>query len=138
MPTIRVTHEFLGWSDYWKGNGCRWEDDKGCLFAFIGPDTTLHDCVDQWVSDFFNGGDFDYGWLTAGTNDDTVGSTLFADVNEKDIRDAILATLLSDQGRADYESGALCTAAGDLRYCGDDRHDRHDCQMWVVLAEIVD
>lgn len=97
---LTVSHEFHGYSDYWSGNGRRWDDNAGCLFAFYGPDTTLKDCVDQWVGDFNMGGDCD---------------SLPEDITGDDIREAILTSLLNSRGRADYESGALCEFAEEYR-----------------------
>jgi len=56
---LTISHEFQGHSDYWSGNGRRWDDNAGCLFAHYGPETTLADLVDQWVDDFIVGGDCD-------------------------------------------------------------------------------
>ena len=106
MTIIRVSHEFHGMSDYWGGNGRRWDKGAGCLFAFYGPDTTLRDCVDQWVDDYWQGGDFD------------AGGDAFKDISGDDIREAILTDLLNERGRADYDSGALCEFAAE---CEDDR-----------------
>ena len=100
---LTISHEFRGMSDYWGGNGRRWDADAGCVFAYYGKDTTLRDCVNQWVEDFWNGGDFDNSHLD---NDP------FADVTEDDIRAAILESM-TEQGRADYESGTLCDGAAD-------------------------
>lgn len=115
MTTIQVSHEFHGYSDYWGGNGRRWDVGAGCLFASYGPDTSLRDCVDQWVSDFYIGGDFEPGY------DVESGKSFrdaFEDIGEDDIREAILTNLLNNQGRADYKSGALCEFAA---HCEDNR-----------------
>ena len=56
---LQATFEFNGLGDYWGGNGRRWDDDAGCLFATYGPRTTLQDVVEQWVMDFNSGGDCD-------------------------------------------------------------------------------
>ena len=159
MTTIRVSHEFHGMSDYWGGNGRRWDAGAGCLFAFYGPDTSLADCVDQWVSDFWNGGDFEH-------HGD--GRDAFEDVTDGDIREAIMTDLLNERGRADVASGALCEFAADYeddrvcRDCGEPIGDDHnaacdslegdevyevgpdDCDdddccespIWVILVEI--
>ena len=50
---------YNGMPDYWSGDGSRWDDDKGCLFAYYSPDTTNEDIVQGWLEDFNMGGDFD-------------------------------------------------------------------------------
>lgn len=100
---ISVSHEFVGFSDYWSGNGRRWDNNAGCAFAFYGRDTTLRDCVDQWVDDWCMGGDFEH-------NGD--GPDPWEDVSSDDIRTAILDSL-TEKGRADYDSGALAECAAD-------------------------
>jgi hypothetical protein len=94
-----VTAEFLyaGLPDYWQGNGDRWDDDKGCLFAYYGAGTTVRDIIDGAVDDFLAGGDCD---------------TLPEDVTDTNIREALLACL-TDEGRADYHSGAVSEFALD-------------------------
>lgn len=152
MTIINVTHEYSGLSDYWGGNGRRWDNDAGCLFAFYGAGTTLQDCVDQWVEDFNAGGDCD---------------SFPDDVTSEDIRAAILDSM-TQQGRADYESGAIAECAAEYaaandfskcqecgesvgdehgtEHCGtegkvlaEDCYDEDDCYdspIWVVLIEI--
>ncbi len=156
---IRVSHEFVGFSDYWGGNGRRWDDDAGCLFAHYGKDTTLADIVDQWVDDYCMGGDCD---------------SFPADIDGEDIRAAILDSL-TDKGRADYDSGALAECAEDYardaepsvcRDCGaalgephedgcsvldglfddddhnvteddcDDNDDMCESPVWIILVEV--
>ena len=159
---ITVTHEFAGFGDYWGGNGRRNDRNAGCLFAYYGPGTTLKDCVDQWVEDYWNGGDFEH-------YDD--GPDAFEDVTQNDIRGAILSTLLNEQGRADYHNGVVCEFAARLeddRCCaecdepiGEPHHENceyltdydgdetctvldEDCEesdcdespIWVILVEI--
>jgi hypothetical protein len=91
MPKITVTHEFSGMGDYWGGNGRRWDDNAGCLFASYDGNTSVRDLVDGWVNDFCAGGDCD---------------SLPEDVTDSDVRDAILAAL-SSTGRAAYDTGSL-------------------------------
>lgn len=110
---LRVTHEFCGYGDYWGGNGRRWDDDAGCLFAYYSPKTTLRECVDQWVYDFFNGGDCD-----------TIDAT------EEEVRAAILEAF-TYQGRDDYERGAICDPANDL----EDFDEDGESPIWVLLIE---
>ena len=95
---IKVSHEYSGMPDYWGGNGRRWDDDAGCLFAYYGRNTSLRDCVDQWVDEFFNGGDCD---------------SLPHNITENDLRDAILEAF-TEQGRADYHSGAIAECSADF------------------------
>ena len=123
--TLTVEHEFSGMGDYWGGNGRRWDNDAGCLFAHYGAGTTLRDCVDQWVDDFWNGGDCD---------------SLPNNVDSSDVRDAILASL-TEQGRADYDSGAVAECAAEYAEInGIDEDDEDDdcCEspIWVILVEV--
>lgn len=123
---ITVTHEYAGLLDYWGGNGRRFDNDAGCLFAGYGAGTTLRDCVDQWCDDFWMGGDCD---------------SFPDDVSQDDIRTTILASL-TRQGRDDYESGALAECAADygaINGIHDQDHDFEDCgdsPVWVILVEI--
>jgi len=123
MPKVTVSHEFMGWSDYWGGNGRRWDDNAGCLFAYYGKDTTLKDCVDQWVDDFLSGGDCD---------------SMPEDVTSDDVYEAILTTLLNDRGRQDYHSGALAECAADIADITDEEVDDDYCEspIWVILVEV--
>ncbi len=134
---VSVTHEYLGLSDYWGGNGRRWDDNAGCLFAHYGANTTLRDCVDDWVNDFSGGGDCD---------------SFHEDVTEEDIRAAILDSL-TEQGRDDYKNGVLaeCASYCECPYCGGECNDNHGCDgyqgdidgllesgespIWVILVE---
>jgi hypothetical protein len=103
---VTIQHEYAGMSDYWRGNGRRWNDDCACLFAFYGFGTTLRDCVDQWVSDFENGGDAD---------------SIPAEIKGSHVRAAILASLVGN-GVADYHNGAVCGPSwilDDPRVCRD-------------------
>lgn len=103
MTKLTIRHEYSGMSDYWGGNGRRWEDDAGCLFAYYDRKTTLKDCVEQWVDEFYTGGDCD---------------SLPDDITQDDLRNAILENL-TEQGRADYESGALAQCAAYYADCAD-------------------
>ena len=122
MANITVEHEFCGWSDYWGGNGQRWDDNAGCLFAYYDKRTTLRDCVDQWVEEFCAGGDCD---------------SFHEDITAEDIREAILTTLLNDRGRADYEAGALAECAADWASYSDDDEVEEDCEspIWIILVK---
>ena len=106
---LSVSHEYSGMGDYWGGNGRRWDDDAGCLFAFYGKGTTLADCVDQWVDDYWNGGDCEY-------HGD--GRNPWEGITSDDVRAAILDSL-TRQGRADYDSGAIAECAAEYAACSD-------------------
>jgi hypothetical protein len=47
--SLAATYEYQGFVDYWGGNGRRWDDDAGCLFAYLSNTTTVGDLVDQLV-----------------------------------------------------------------------------------------
>ncbi len=102
---LTVTHEYRGMSDYWQGNGKRWDDNAGCLFAFYGPDTTLTDCVEQWVDDFHSGGDCD---------------SLPDSVTADDIRKAILEAI---------------TAKLTNKVSDDDWDEDSESPQWIILVE---
>ena len=55
--SISATLEYYGFC--WKGNGRRWDDYAGHLFAYAHKDMTLGDVIDQWVDDFMGGGECD-------------------------------------------------------------------------------
>lgn len=122
---VHASFEYVGYSDYWGGNGRRWDRNAGCAFAFYGKETTLKDIVDQWVEDTWMGGDGFEDWPE--------------EIGDDDIRAAIL-DMLSDAGRADYDSGALCEWAADLEDCDCGEEDC-DCDEYcespiaVVLLE---
>jgi hypothetical protein len=84
--------EFSGYGDYWGGASDRGRGG-GCAFAYYGKNTTLRDLVDQWV-DEFSTNEYDF--------EDCPES-----VTSDDIRDCILDSL-TETGRADYDSGAVC------------------------------
>lgn len=130
-----VTAEFLyaGLPDYWGGNGDRWDDDKGCIFAPYGKDTLVRDIVQGAVNDFITGGDCD---------------TLHKDVNCGDIREALLACL-TDEGRKDYHNGGVSEFSIDYaeannlnccRDCGESMGDEHEegCELLTDYAEFGD
>ena len=122
MTKLTCEFEYAGYSDYWRGRGGR-GIEGGIATAFYGKDTTLRDLVDQWVEESWtNGHDFE---------------GMPEDVGSDDVRDCILA-MLSDAGRADYESGAVCEFAADLEEdrvcsdCGEPLGELHteDCQYY--------
>lgn len=130
MPKIQATFIYSGMVDYWGGDGDRWDDNKGCLFSHYDGRTPLRDIIDGAVDDFCSGGDCD---------------TLHADITEDHIRAALLE-MLSDAGRADYESDAVAECAqefadangySECRECGNSIGDEHDedCNLFDVPPE---
>lgn len=127
---LTATHLYSGMLDYWGGDGDRWDDNKGCLFATYGHGTTLRNIVDEWVEDFNSGGDCD---------------TMPESITDNDVRAALLA-MLTDEGRAGYESGAVAECAidyveaNDPAYCiecsalvGEEHKD--GCEYWDYRAD---
>lgn len=100
MSNLSASLIFTGYSDYWSGASNRGRGG-GCAFAFYSHDTTLKDIVDQWVDEAWNN-EYDF--------EDCPES-----VTQDDIRDCIVESL-TESGRADYDSGALCEWAADLDY----------------------
>ena len=127
MPTLSATYLFSGMSDYWGGDGDRWDDNKGCLFAYYSTDTTLRDVIDGLVDDFCAGGDCD---------------SMPEDITEDDVR-AALVDMLTEQGRDDYESGALSEFATEFADANgyepgvplDDDDDFGESPVVIVLLE---
>ncbi len=93
-----LTASFLysGYSDYFQGHSCTDNDERSehLLYAYYGRGTTLRDIVDQLVDD-------SYGDLEG-------------EVTDSDVRAAIMAGVLNDEGRTDYESGALAECSKDF------------------------
>lgn len=133
MPNVNAEFIFSGFGDYWAGHGQRWDSNAGCAFAYYGKDTTLRDIVDQLVEDFsYGSGDFD-DWPE--------------DITTDDVRQAVL-DMLTEKGRADYESGAISefaqeyAAINDLNRCtgcGEYEGDEHNEELCgtegIVLCE---
>jgi hypothetical protein len=115
---VSATFLYAGMCDYWGGDGDRWDDNKGCLFAYYGRDTTLRGLIDQWVDDFCRGGDCD---------------SLPEDVTENDIKSALL-DMLTEEGRRDYDNDAICEFSRDWE--GDDDYD--ESPVAIVLIEYCD
>ncbi len=127
-----LTAEFLysGIIDYWGGNGDRWDDDKGCVFASYGKGTTVRDIVDSAIVDFIGGGDCDF---------------FPTDVTDNDVRLALLASL-TDKGRADYNSGDVSDFAINYadannldrcRDCGERVDNQHEVACAVAMYDPV-
>lgn len=115
MAKVVASYLYSGLSDYWGGDGRRWDDDAGCVFALYNGRTGMRDLIDSAVEDFCNGGDF----FPSGD-----GPDLWEDVTEDDVRAALL-DCLTDSGREDYEANALWegaaeyAAVNDLDVCRD-------------------
>lgn len=121
MPTLTATYIYSGMPDFWGGDGRRWEDDKGCIFAYYGRDTTLRDLIDSLVDDFNSGGDCD---------------SMPDEITGDHVRTALLE-MLSEQGRADYGCGAIAECAEEFAEVNPDEED-DDCSespFFVVLLE---
>jgi hypothetical protein len=126
MSLVTASFEYAGFSDYWGGNGDRWDDNKGCVFSYYGAGTTLREIIDGAVDDFCAGGDCD---------------SFPEDVDSEMVREALL-DCLTDTGRAGYESGAVSEFAQGYandnefnvcRECGASVGDEHetDCEFIV-------
>jgi hypothetical protein len=110
-------------ADYWGGNGRRWDDDAGCLFAHYGPLTTLRDIIDQLVDDYNSGGDCD---------------SFPSSVSSNNVRAALLA-MLTDKGRTDYASNARSEFA--LAYVeanGNEDEDEDDMGEFPVVIVLLE
>lgn len=103
MTKLTATHLYNGLPDYWSGDGRRWDDDAGCLFAYYNGRTTLRELIDSAVDDFCMSGDFE---AFCADNDP------WENVTEDDVRAALL-DCLTEAGRADYESGAVAECAAE-------------------------
>ena len=134
---IRASYLFDGFIDYWRGEGGRWDDNKGCLFAYYGPRTTIREIVDSWVEEFYTGGDCD---------------SFPESVTGNNIRDAIIE-MLSPDGRVDYFAGTVWDGAtefaelNDLDQCSECRgkvgHDHENCSRsgeieWTDCSDDLD
>jgi hypothetical protein len=115
---ITASYLYSGMVDYWGGDGRRWDNDAGCLFASYGPGTTVRDLVDQWVDDFNMGGDCD---------------SLPEDIGDADIRDALLE-MLTPEGRADYDSGQVWEGSLDC----EESEDEDDFTEWPVCIILIE
>ena len=130
---LKATFEFSGFGDYWGGNGRRWDDNAGCLFAHYSTDTTLRDLVDMWVDDFNMGGDCD---------------SFPENVTGKDVRSAIMDSL-TEKGREDYKTGAISEFSVEYANVNDlevgvpldeqvDEHGFDELPVAIVLIEYCD
>ncbi len=124
--TLTARYEYAGFADYhW---GCSGEDYV--LYASYGRGTTVRDIVDQLVSDSYTG---------------PASEDLPEEVMDGDVRAALLE-MLSDAGRADYESGAVAECAANYATeseCGEcgrsladvDDDMCPDCDTWIDEGE---
>jgi hypothetical protein len=133
MPIVTAEFLYAGLPDFWGGNSDRWDEDKGCVFAYYGKGTTVRDIIDGAVDDFLGGGDCD---------------SLPDEVTDNDVRAALLASL-TNEGRADYASGAVSYLADHYadangldrcRDCGEKVGDSHKaiCDVGKYYDDIVE
>lgn len=120
MTKVTASFEFSGFGGYWGGNGRRWDDNAGCLFASYDHKTTLRELIDDLVNDFEWGGDCD---------------SFPEDISGDDVRTALM-DMLTDAGRADYESGAVCEFAKDLADANG-LSDDDDLEDWGELPQVI-
>ena len=133
MPIVTAEFLYAGLPDYWGGNGDRWDDDKGCVFAYYGKGITVRNIIDGAVDDFLGGGDCD---------------SLPDEVTDNDVRAALLASL-TDIGRADYANDTVSDFATDYadangldrcRDCGAKMGDPHEghCDLIMYYDDVVE
>lgn len=60
MLSISARYQYDGMVDYWSGNGRRWDDDAGCLFAYLHRGITCLQVIDQLANDYADTCDFDH------------------------------------------------------------------------------
>lgn len=91
---------YSGYSDYFSGYDCIDNDEYSeyLLYAYYGRSTTLRDIIDQLIDDSWMG---------------PTSEELPEEIITNDVRVALLA-MLSDEGRADYESGAIAECSADM------------------------
>jgi len=96
---LTASYLYAGYADYFQGYGCVNNDEhvECLLYAYYGRHTTLHDIIDQLVEDSWSGS----------------ADELPEEITNDDVRSALLA-MLNDQGRADYESGALAECSSNV------------------------
>jgi hypothetical protein len=97
---VSASSLFHGNIHYWDGDGDHWDDNKGCLFAHYGPETTLKELVDAWVED-----------SKCGDLDDKIA---WDSVSSDEIR-ASLVEMLSSEGKEEYSNpSGPCEFAKEL------------------------
>jgi hypothetical protein len=90
---VTANYLFSGMGDYFGGYGCK--DNEALLYAFYGHGTTLRDIIEEWVED---------SWSGAACED------IPEEVAQDDLRAALLE-MLTETGRADYNSNAVAECA---------------------------
>lgn len=113
---MKATWLYTGVIDYWGGDGRRWDNDAGCVFAYYDRHTTLQSVIDNAAEDYLVSGDFE-------------DSDLWEDVTVEDVHKALLDCLSSD-GLKDYYDGCATVADGDLDYESD------NCPVCIFLLEL--
>jgi len=122
MSNVSASYLYSGMSDFFSGYGCN--DNQSLLYAFYGPRTTLRDIVDQLVSETWSG---------------PASEDVPEDLSNDEVRAAIL-DCLTEQGRADYASGAISefaekyAAANDL----DGEEEDDDCMDSPVVIFLLE
>ncbi len=111
---------YVGNSDYWYGyteTNCE-EYSEHLLYAFYGRDTSLRDIVDGLVEDSWTG---------------STSESLPEDVTQDDVRRALLDDMLNDQGRANYENGAIANCSADWTEDTDIEDDDYESPIFVAV-----
>lgn len=98
-PKVQALYLYSGMSDYWRGDGERWEASKACTFATYGPDCSLRTVINALVDDSNDGPDFQ-------------GKPLWDAIEAEDIRQALILSL-SPEGLEEWErnDGSPCEFA---------------------------
>lgn len=128
MSKVRASYLYSGISDYFSGYGCN--NNEALLYSFYGRGTTLRDILDELARDAWDGCD---------------AERIPDGITDEQIREALIG-MLTEQGRADYESGAVAECAaeyadanglGRCEHCGEKIGTPHayDCAVLVQLAE---
>jgi len=123
---LSARYEYSGYSVYWGGHRETDNDEysEHLLYAYYGKDTTLASIIDQLVEDSYSGPGCEM---------------LPEDVTEDDVRAALLE-MLSDEGRADYASGAIaeCSSywmeANDIESGSEDDEDDDYCESPIFIV----
>jgi len=117
VPKLSARFVYSGDSSSFGGHGCADDADHSeyLLYASYGRDTALHDIIDQLVDDACD--------VPECCTDDAV-------------REALL-DMLSDAGRADYESGELseCSAEFAADTDLDEYEDDYESPVYIVLLD---
>ncbi len=123
---LDATLIFTGYADYWDGYANRIDEDisEHLLYAYYGPETTLHDIIDQLVEDSWTG---------------PASETIPKGITKDDVRKALLERMLSEPGRVDYEAGIIAECSAEWmeardcdEYCTDGVDDS-ESQVFITL-----